>query len=437
MLLAAILLTSCTLAHPQPQTKPPPPSAPQPSTLFTTNDPLYTAAQSLQHWWPANGHSLDLVGSRHAQLAPGATFAPGRAGNQAFTFDGITGWVDCGKAQPSLPPKTFTFAFWYKNDPQNDNNGWQYLAHCWDNGGIDVFINHEGVGTFGFAVGTGAGHDVDRGKKHQNFYTAHQPDESWHHMVMTFDGTHARIYRDAILETNQEWSLYTPGEIRLTLGVCTDHGTTSKPFKGQMQDILLFSQALSATEVKAIHTAQTQTAIHPIPSSKDLQQLATALHTSNGSLSWYAAMRLTASNTGAVELAATPPTTQNPVTLATWIEALDNPDWPTRQQATHHLLNTSPNHRPTLIAALLRQPSPESQLRLHSILTKTNPGSLSPQTLLQARQREVLLRIHTPQATTLATKIPLPSPLPPPTHTQDHLTRLITDTNRLTAKQSP
>src|SRR6185503_15484229 len=105
--------------------------------------------------------------------------------------------------------------FWYRADKQNERNGFQYLAMCWDNGGICVAINDHGPGSFCIGIGSGSGDDAEKGTLSQNVYTQDEPDERWHHVAMTFDGLRVCIYRDGKLRANEEWTVYKPGNVRL------------------------------------------------------------------------------------------------------------------------------------------------------------------------------------------------------------------------------
>src|SRR5437016_4264993 len=66
-------------------------------------------------WWPGDGNALDLQGGNNGTLKNGATFAPGLVG-QAFSFDGIDGYLDYG-TQSNLnfaAGSAFTIDGWVK-----------------------------------------------------------------------------------------------------------------------------------------------------------------------------------------------------------------------------------------------------------------------------------------------------------------------------------
>ena len=187
----AVLLAS---PFPAPAAAPPASTAPAPA-LFTDQDPLFSAAQSLQHWWPADGHSLDLVAHRHAALKDGATFAPGRVG-QAFTFDGLRNYVDCGTANPSTPADAFTFMLWFRAERQT---GWQYLAFCWGDSGMDVNINDSQPDIVAGQLGLGVGYEDSWRKTWNNAAASFKPTDQWHHVALTFDSRKIQLFRDGTL----------------------------------------------------------------------------------------------------------------------------------------------------------------------------------------------------------------------------------------------
>ena len=56
---------------------------------------LFPRPAGLVSWWPAEGHSKDIVGTRHGTLKNGAAFGPGIIG-QAFKLDGVDDMIDLG-----------------------------------------------------------------------------------------------------------------------------------------------------------------------------------------------------------------------------------------------------------------------------------------------------------------------------------------------------
>jgi len=81
------------------------------------------------------------------------------------------------------------------------------------------------------------------------------PVQQWHHQVLTWDGTFLLGYLDG----NLTWSSMGGGVV---LGTSTDitignFADTAQYFQGALHDVLVFSRALTASEVKALYL-QTQ-----------------------------------------------------------------------------------------------------------------------------------------------------------------------------------
>ena len=65
-------------------------------------------------WWPADGHTTDIIDGNHGLLQGGATFAPGMVG-QSFSFDGDGDFVDVGNpANLNFGTGDFSIDLWFK-----------------------------------------------------------------------------------------------------------------------------------------------------------------------------------------------------------------------------------------------------------------------------------------------------------------------------------
>ena len=80
-------------------------------------------------------------------------------------------------------------------------------------------------------------------------------DGEWHHVVGTWDGTDQSIYIDGVLDSTvvrpgigQINNTVTPLEI----GRAESGGVPERYFSGQLDDLAIYSRALSAAEVLAL-----------------------------------------------------------------------------------------------------------------------------------------------------------------------------------------
>jgi hypothetical protein len=391
---ACVLLALATLAAAPAVTVeragPPHGGAKTPPALFDDKDPLFSAAQSLQHWWPGDGHVLDLVGNRHATLKNGAKFAAGRTG-RAFTFDGVRSVVDLGKPAnaPPTPEKAFTLMFWFRAEEQP---GWQYLAFCWNGSGMDININENQPERVAAQLGLGLGYQETHGKTWNNAVTNFHPTEQWHHLAFTFDGDHTRLFRDGALASETPWTIYTPSDTPLLLGAEDRHiGVDS--FKGQIEDVALFSAGLSTAQVAAVYEAQTT----PLPmtlAEPDLQKFDAALDVNPAPLAWYAAQRLPSDATAArAHLRQILPAAPDAKAIAALIQALDSNSYQEREKASADLAAYGPAIAPALRAALNQNPSPEVASRIQALLAAPSTGIYAPNQTYAARIAAIMARL--------------------------------------------
>ena len=367
------------------------PDAKAPPAVFTEKDPLFSAAQALEHWWPGDGHALDLVADRHGTLKDGATFALGRVG-KAFTFDGIKSVVDLGKpaAKPPTPEKAFTLLFWFRAEEQT---GWQYLAFCWNGSGMDINIHENQPDRVAAQLGLGVGYQDTHGITWNNAVTTFHPVEQWHHLAFTYDGAHARLFRDGTLASETPWTIYTPSDTPLLLGAEDRHIGVSS-FKGQIEDVALFSRGLSAAEVRAVHEAQT--APEPLKLTEpDLRKFDAGLDVKPAPLAWYAAQRLPsdAAAARAYFSKCVPGASPDAKTVGDLIKALDSDSYRERERASAALGAYGASIAPALRAALSGNPSAEVASRVQALLAAVNIGAFTPNQTYAARIAAILSRL--------------------------------------------
>src|ERR1017187_8174988 len=73
-------------------------------------------------WWPGEGNANDIIGINNGVAQGGLNYTAGEVG-QAFSFDGVSGVVNCGDS-PLLAPSMITIAFWMNANsvPTNDQD---------------------------------------------------------------------------------------------------------------------------------------------------------------------------------------------------------------------------------------------------------------------------------------------------------------------------
>jgi hypothetical protein len=141
-----------------------------------------SAPKGLISWWTGNYTANDLVGSNNGILENGVTYAPGEVG-YAFSFNGISGWIDVTNEAPLNPTGPFSVEYWINANPTQSDSYFLVVDHSHgftDNSGwLMQGITASGTVMFGF--GNGAG-----------FSTAATVssilDNQWHHLAGVFTG---------------------------------------------------------------------------------------------------------------------------------------------------------------------------------------------------------------------------------------------------------
>lgn len=200
----------------------------------TTGEPIrfnQTSAEALT--WGPNRFGL-------RQLAPGKVGA-------ALRCDGSTSFVEIPHA-PELDPPELTAEAWFRIPEfatEGDTRQWLVNKNDdeWTEGHWGLVTNRDRLGAY---LNIGGGQD--------NTISAWSPpgalsEGAWHHGAFTFDGRDLRVYLDgrevAAAAVNRP---RTPGTLPLAIGRRQDGHTC---FRGDLDEVRLYSRALTAAEVAA------------------------------------------------------------------------------------------------------------------------------------------------------------------------------------------
>src|ERR1035441_4179534 len=77
------------------------------------------ALSGLVSWWPGDGFALDVAGTNNGTLQGGATYTNGLVG-QAFSFNGVSGWIDVTNEAPLNPTGPFSLEYWINGKPRSE-----------------------------------------------------------------------------------------------------------------------------------------------------------------------------------------------------------------------------------------------------------------------------------------------------------------------------
>jgi hypothetical protein len=194
--------------------------------------------EGLVAYYPFNGNAEDMSGNRHDGTVNSATLVAGRSGvaNKAYSFDGADDYI-------SINPISFgstgswSISLWSKaSGPatgRTENEKFGYLIG-------DRLRNNKGIG-----------HVWD---KQMRFYAPEQIWASsynytqWNHHVISFDGSSMTLFHNGV----SKGSRVTTGEFTIN-SIGWAHTGLREAFEGVLDDIRIYSRALSADEVKALY----------------------------------------------------------------------------------------------------------------------------------------------------------------------------------------
>jgi subtilisin-like proprotein convertase family protein len=189
-------------------------------------------------WWRGENNFLDSVGTNHGAGLNGATFASGEAG-QGFVVDGVNDVVSVPHA-PSLSFATnapMSVEFWaYRTSTAATLH---FLAKRDGCGNLNYQLAYT-AGTIGFTGVNGP------------WASLFMPLNTWMHLAGTFDGNTLCTYTNGKLAIAAPGSLGPPNSAPLTIGQA---GTCGGLFGGGIDEMAIYSRALSSNEVAAIYAA--------------------------------------------------------------------------------------------------------------------------------------------------------------------------------------
>jgi large repetitive protein len=210
----------------------------------------------LTSWWPGNGDARDVIGGQTGRLLNGASFVDGKV-SMAFQFDGVNDAVR-NPASPNLDvgkrgDGSFSIEFWMK--PETHENNFRFLAE-WRNAATGA----TGVHVYRWFSQLRANLIDTNGLSHEIFSNADVAFvNQWTHVAVTYDKPSgiARIYINGVQQTAAPLGAFTPQtSYDLYFGSDLNSAGPANPFyKGQLDEISLYSRALDGQELWDIFSA--------------------------------------------------------------------------------------------------------------------------------------------------------------------------------------
>jgi hypothetical protein len=194
-----------------------------------------TPAAAPVAFYPLEKDADDLVGTSNG-TSHGETFVDGVAGSYAAQFDGSTQYIDLNNPSP-LPSGTAarSIAGWAKANTTAPGFRW-IAAYGSPNPDQAMFIGMNGTALYG----GGYGDDLIV----NDFW-----DNNWHFIVLTYDGTTAKLYGDGNLLTSgtKNWNL---AKSNAFIGKQVNGG---EYWSGAIDQVEFYDSVLSAAQVQDLY----------------------------------------------------------------------------------------------------------------------------------------------------------------------------------------
>ena len=253
-----------------------------------------TPPASPMAYWPfdeGEGKTVyDTVGGRHGRVT-GAQWTDGQVGG-ALSFNGQSNYVALPDNDPVwLPQGDFSIAFWvyfearpaWSDDVIEVVLDLNYAAsqNAYNELGYAVYRDVES-GTMVFGMITSARSSEDL------FSDTQLVNDRWYHVVAVRNGASQQIYVDGELDNDRTCSrtpitftgTYDDNKVNIGRYTIIMASPTQFYFKGKLDEVMIFDQALTPAEIRRIHDEATVTLAAP-PTAEDIQ-VATAPDTPVG-----------------------------------------------------------------------------------------------------------------------------------------------------------
>ncbi|MDP2386463.1 MAG: LamG-like jellyroll fold domain-containing protein, partial [Bacteroidota bacterium] len=198
----------------------------------------------LKGYWPLEGNANDFSGNNNNGTVNGATLTSDRfnRANAAYQFSNATHTISILGSSTLNLGKPFTMSLWFYN-----NGSSQTLFRKGGEWGIDLDGTAGGNQRLAFFSSISNGSNI---VKFTDYVV--QPNK-WYHVCAMFDQSTVKIYLDNVLildEANSNLSSYSSTH-QVTMG-----GYGPEPFYGKIDDVRIYSRALSPSEVASLYNDQ-------------------------------------------------------------------------------------------------------------------------------------------------------------------------------------
>ena len=210
-------------------------------------------------WWPGDGSAMDIIGGNNGTLVNGASYAQAMVGN-AFSFDGGAKTGISAADNPALKlTNSLTIEAWVEIRGLTNTIDGMILFRGDDRGGLDPYALAISGGTTSAVFHIAASLTAEAG------IAAPVPVGRLFHLAATLDGNSGQmsLYVDGALAATSATTVRPFGDLDPSanpgIGIGNIQGLPlsiySSPFHGLIDELRVYSRALSANEIKTIADA--------------------------------------------------------------------------------------------------------------------------------------------------------------------------------------
>jgi hypothetical protein len=204
--------------------------------------PCVTAPADIVSWWPAEGNALDIANTNDGVVENDVAYGPGEDG-QAFVFNGGDSYINIGNPT-SLQLQDFTIEAWILRSSSS------IVSQVANNADLLAY----GSGGYGFGMlNDGSLYLTKSGVDSVTVSTGLADTNNFHHAAVTKSGSTVIFYLDgASVGMVSYGSVFTFGS---SVSIGAQGGNEQAPFYGAIDELAIYSRALSSNEILSIYNA--------------------------------------------------------------------------------------------------------------------------------------------------------------------------------------
>jgi len=223
-------------------------------TINIVDSKCLPAPMGLVGWWPAEGNANDLASTNNGRLENGATFAAGEVG-YAFSLNGVNQFISVPN-NPAWGFGTNSFSIDLWANYSAIGNSPVFLANDEGGGATHKWIFWLNGGTLQFHV------NMPTGATYIGSAAFSPTLGQWYHIAVTRNGTAFLFYINGRLVSSNTSTVVIPtANAPLTIG----QAEGSFNFNGMLDEIHIYNQTLSSSDIEAIYNAGSAGLCPPAP----------------------------------------------------------------------------------------------------------------------------------------------------------------------------